>query len=243
MLHPDPHEADVRERLSQPLSNHDRAVPPSGAADGNGQIGLPFLDVVRNQIPQVFLEAIHEAACGRVAFHEFHHGAVATRPPAQPRHEMRVRQAADVEHQIGVERNTMLETEAEKRDDEPGARTVAGETHEELAQLVDRHVGGIDDFVRQRSPGTKRGFGRQRTSNIKSASSGTPCLKPKLRSVMTSRARERSRERPMKNWRSSWTVMSEVSTISSASAAPARNEGSAGSGRRTSNRRRAEHHA
>ena len=45
----------------------------------------------------------------------------------------------------------MLETEAEKRDDEPGARTVAGETHEELAQLVDRHVGGIDDFVRQRA--------------------------------------------------------------------------------------------
>ena len=41
--------------------------------------------------------------------------------------------------------------------------------------------------VRRRSVGTKCGFGRQRTSNTRSASTGTPCLKPKLSSVTTSR--------------------------------------------------------
>ena len=35
--------------------------------------------------------------------------------------------------------------------------------------------------------GTKCGFGRKRTSNTRSASTGTPCLKPKLRSVTTQR--------------------------------------------------------
>ena len=41
----------------------------------------------------------------------------------------------------------------------------------------------------RRSAGTKCGFGRQRTSNTRSASTGTPCLNPKLRSVTTSCAR------------------------------------------------------
>ena len=70
--------------------------------------------------------------------------------------------------------------------------------------------------VRRLRVGTKCGFGRHLTSNIRSASTGTPCLKPKLSSVSTSRARVRSRERPMKNCRSSCTFMSDVSTISSA---------------------------
>src|SRR5579885_2838038 len=34
--------------------------------------------------------------------------------------------------------------------------------------------------VRGRNSGTKCGLGRKRTSNTRSASSGTPCLKPKL---------------------------------------------------------------
>ena len=34
--------------------------------------------------------------------------------------------------------------------------------------------------MRRRSAGTKCGFGRQRTSNTRSASTGRPCLKPKL---------------------------------------------------------------
>ena len=75
--------------------------------------------------------------------------AVAAGAPAQRRHEMRIRQAAHVEHQIGVDRHAVLEAEAEQRD-----RRAA--------------------------------------------------------------ARDRSRDSPMKNCRSSWTVMSDVSTISSA---------------------------
>jgi hypothetical protein len=77
------------------------------------------------------------------------HRAVAPGPPPQRRHEMRIRQAAHVEHEVGVDRHAVLVAEAE--------------------------------------------------------------------TVITSRPRARSRDSAMKNCRSSWTVMSEVSTISSAS--------------------------
>src|SRR5262249_44431811 len=34
--------------------NHDRAMMPAGAAEGDRQIALPFADVVRNQVNQQF---------------------------------------------------------------------------------------------------------------------------------------------------------------------------------------------
>ena len=84
-----------------------------------------------------------------VALHERRDRPVAPGPAPQRRHEVRVRQAPHVEHQVGVDRHAVLEAEAEEGDDEAGARA---------------------------DP----------------------------------------RDSPMKNCRSSWTVMSDVSTISSA---------------------------
>src|ERR671930_46291 len=63
------------------------------------------------------------------------------------RREMRIRQAPDVEHQIGIDRDAMFVAEAEKRDDQARARRVARQPHEELAQLVDGHVGRVDDLA------------------------------------------------------------------------------------------------
>ena len=51
-----------------------------------------------------------------VLLHERHDRAVAAGPPPQRRHEMRIRQAADVEHQVGVDRHAVLEAEAQQRD-------------------------------------------------------------------------------------------------------------------------------
>ena len=47
-----------------------------------------------------------------------------SRPVRRPqrRHEVRVRQEADVEQQVGVDRHAVLEAEAEERDDQPRAR-------------------------------------------------------------------------------------------------------------------------
>ena len=117
--------------------------------------------------------------------HERGHRAVAAGPAPQRRHEVRVRQAAHVEHQVGVDRHAVLEAEAEQRDDQAARAT-----------------------------------GRATA--------------------------------PMKNCRSSWTVMSDVSTISSAMLADRRQprplvadalrsterSGASGCGRRVSLKRR-----
>ena len=60
-----------------------------------------------------------------VALHEARDRAIASRAAPQRRHEVRIRQAADVEHQIGVDRHAVLVAEAEQRDDELRARPVA----------------------------------------------------------------------------------------------------------------------
>ena len=49
--------------------------------------------------------------------------AIAPGPPPQRRHEMRVRQTAHVEHEIGVDRHAVLEAEAEERDDQLACAT------------------------------------------------------------------------------------------------------------------------
>ncbi len=49
------------------------------------------------------------------------HLAVAARVRAQRRHEVRIGQEPDVEQQVGVDRNAVLEPEAQDRDDQPRA--------------------------------------------------------------------------------------------------------------------------
>jgi len=63
-------------------------------------------------------QPIDELAGGGVALHELDDRAVAPRPPPQGPHEMRIRQASDVEHEIRVERHAVLVSKAEDRDDE-----------------------------------------------------------------------------------------------------------------------------
>ena len=50
------------------------------------------------------------------------HFAVAAGVRAQRRHEVRIGQEPDVEQQVGVDRNAVLEAEAQDRDDQPRAR-------------------------------------------------------------------------------------------------------------------------
>ena len=142
--------ADVAERLPQPLRDHDGSMTSSGAADGDRQIALALGDVVRNHEAHVRIQAIHELPGRRIAFEKIGDRLVAAGAAAQRGNEVRVRQAADVEHQIGVHRNPVLEPETEKRDYEARASTLPGESHEEMAQLVNRHVRRVDDFVGQR---------------------------------------------------------------------------------------------
>src|SRR5262245_46644895 len=146
---PNPHArgGDAAERAAQALRDHNRAMPAARAADRNRQIALPFRYVERDDVSDVLLEAIHEGARTAVALHELHDRPVASGPAAERRDEMRIRQAPRVEHEVGVDRQAVLEPEAEKRNDKTRLRTLAGQAHEELPELVDSHVQGVEDLV------------------------------------------------------------------------------------------------
>ncbi len=82
------------------------------------------------------------------AIQELDDRPLAAGPLAQPRDEVRVGQEAHVEDQVGVERQPVLEPEAEERHRQrAGPRRPERAGHEGLAQLVDVHVGRVDDLV------------------------------------------------------------------------------------------------
>ena len=73
---------------------------------------------------------------------------IAAGPLAQPGDEVRVGQEAHVEDEVGVERQPVLEAEAEERHRQaPRARRAERAGHEGLAQLVHVHVRRVDDLV------------------------------------------------------------------------------------------------
>src|SRR5437764_5291552 len=109
---------NVDERALQALGDHDRPVASPGAADGDGQIRLSLEDVMRHDIADVVFEPVHEFSRRLVAFHEGHDGAIASGPAAQRGHEVRIRQAADVEREVGVTRQPVFVAEAQQRQDQ-----------------------------------------------------------------------------------------------------------------------------
>src|SRR5688500_9371692 len=91
---------DVAERSFQLLGEHDRTVPSAGAAYGDGEVALPFLDVLRECEREKGGQPLDELARRRMPAHETDDGTVASRQRTQRVDEVRVRQAAHVEHQI-----------------------------------------------------------------------------------------------------------------------------------------------
>src|SRR5690349_8305015 len=100
--HADARDAEVCQRGAQPLRDPDGTVPSARAADPHREVALALRDVERDDVAEVLLEAVHELARGDIPLEILGDGAVAAGPPPQRRHEVRVRQAADVEQQIGV---------------------------------------------------------------------------------------------------------------------------------------------
>src|SRR5262249_54839853 len=65
---PPPPPGNRRQPRAQPSGDHDRPVPPARAADGDRQVALPLVDVVRDDVAKVLLEPIHELARRRILF-------------------------------------------------------------------------------------------------------------------------------------------------------------------------------
>ena len=99
------------ERARQALGKIDRTVAAAGAADRDRQVVAVVARIVgqpaRDEVVDV---GVHALDFGN-RLEEFDHRRIAAGQRAQRRLVMRIRQAADVEHEIGVERGAVLEAE------------------------------------------------------------------------------------------------------------------------------------
>ena len=113
-----PARLEVGQRPPQRFGEHHRAVPAARAADGDRQVALPSAHVLRHEEPQQVRAASRNWPVDGVLSHERHDAPVLAGLRLQRGHEVRVRQEAHVEHEVGVERHAVLEAEAQERDEQ-----------------------------------------------------------------------------------------------------------------------------
>ena len=132
----------------QLLDQRHRAMSPSRAADRDREIRLALALVGRQHEAQEVLQTPEELAALLGLHDEVPHPAVAAVQRPQRLHEVRVGQEADVEHQIGVERDAVLEAERHQRDGQarpPPGRDVV--LDEQVLELVHGERGRVHHAV------------------------------------------------------------------------------------------------
>src|SRR5947209_7423682 len=112
------HEVDVQAvRLRQPAGQlareHDRAVPATGAAEGDHDVHAALLLVQRQELDDDPLDVVKQPPRRRLIEHELRYRGVATREVAQLGDPVRVVEEARVDEQRGVRRRAVLVGERE----------------------------------------------------------------------------------------------------------------------------------
>src|SRR6202171_2824615 len=100
------------QRLAHRFRQHYRAMASPRAAERDCQITLPLTNIVRDQISQQSLDAPQELPGLRKRADITGHARIAPGKFAQLGNEMRIRQKAHVEDEVGVGWYTILVTEA-----------------------------------------------------------------------------------------------------------------------------------
>ena len=116
----------------------------AGAADGNGEVAAAVADEggqpAGDETADIFPHAMHVLLC----FQELRDGFVEAGQRAQHGVVVGVRQAADVENEIRVERHAVLEAEGLEHQRQAGAGLELDELSHPFAQRCRRQVAGID---------------------------------------------------------------------------------------------------
>src|SRR5512135_3383619 len=103
----------------QLLGEIDRAVPAAGAAEGHGEVAAAVAVVAREPLGDEAADVLQHAPHLRLRFEKGYDRPIASGKRTQPLLVMRIGQAAHVEHQIGIERNAVLETEGFEQHRQP----------------------------------------------------------------------------------------------------------------------------
>src|SRR5690348_9695602 len=146
-------EAALLEGLFDLLGEHDGAVFAAGATESNRQIAFAFANVMRNEVGKKALNTAEKLAGLRERTDVLLDFGILACIAAKARDEVRIWQETDVENEIGVRRNAKL---VAKTDDGHEHRTLVGILEalgDEVAQLVDVELSGIDAHVSEFADG------------------------------------------------------------------------------------------
>ena len=146
-------EAALLEGLFDLLGEHDGAVFAAGATESNRQIAFAFANVMRNEVGKKALNAAEKLPGLRERTDVLLDFGILAGIAAKAGNEMGIGQETDVEDEIGVRRDAKLVAETH---DGHEHRTLVGilETlGDEVAQLVDVELSGIDNHVSEFADG------------------------------------------------------------------------------------------
>src|SRR5512132_2392829 len=147
-------EALVAEEAREVLDDHDRTVSPAGAADPDGEVGLPLGHEARDHEPEQRAEPAKELPVRGLALHERPDALVGAGERPELLDPVGVRKEPAVDHEVGVARGTVLVAERHEADLEALLRGCVGErVPHAVAELVRRESGRVDDQVRVAAEG------------------------------------------------------------------------------------------
>src|SRR4029077_18147217 len=130
------------------LSDHHGAMLSAGAAEGNRQVALPFVNVMRKQVDEQVGDAGEELGSLWERTNVFGDTRVAPCKRTELGDEVRVGQKADVEDEIGVLGHALTKSEAHAGDQDTFFRGLFLESLGDVgAKFVNVELRSIDDEI------------------------------------------------------------------------------------------------
>src|ERR1700674_4644428 len=126
-----------------------RAMPATGAAEGNGQITLSLTDVMGDQVSQQAFDAPQEFACLRERPDITRYFGIASREFPPRREKMGIGQKTAVQSQVNIRGDAISISKTHHRNHQRPLGAALKSIDDELPQLVDIEFGGVDDHVRE----------------------------------------------------------------------------------------------
>ena len=146
-------EAALGERFLDLFAEHDGTVFTAGAANGDGQIAFAFADVVRDQVGEEAFDAAEKFGGLRKRADVLLDLRIFSSEAAQGRHKVGVGKKADVEDEVGVRGDAVFVTKADDGNEHGTVVGILEAFRDEVAELVDVKLGGVDDDIGQLANG------------------------------------------------------------------------------------------
>lgn len=129
------------------FGEHYGAVFSAGATEGDGQVAFAFADVMGNQVDEEAFDATEKLAGLRKGLDVFAHFGIFSGVAAEAGDKVGVGEEAHVEDEVGIGGNAVFVAETDHGDEHRALVGIFEALGDEMAELVDVELGGVDDHI------------------------------------------------------------------------------------------------